>query len=234
MNVDQIRRHFRTALMHEDFTIDRTGAKTIELIGASFIADEPAIFGNPNNVYIDAEIKWYESEDANVNTLGEIYGSIPKAWAVSANKHGEVNSNYGKLIFSKKYYNQFKHAVTELLVNPDSRRAQIIYNRPSMWLEYNEDGKNDFICTNAQSFYIRDGKLHMVSQMRSNDVVYGYMNDYSWARSVQNMVLMNMNMARDRDDPQRKLEAGDLIWQVMNLHVYERHFKLVVPEGSQA
>lgn len=28
-------------------TIDKTGVKCIELIGASFLADEPAIFGTP-------------------------------------------------------------------------------------------------------------------------------------------------------------------------------------------
>ena len=33
-------------------TIDKTGVKCIELIGASFLADEPAIFGTPNVEYI--------------------------------------------------------------------------------------------------------------------------------------------------------------------------------------
>ena len=52
-------------------------------------------------------------------------------------------------------------AFTELWSNPDSRRAQMIYNRPSIWVEYNDEGgKSDFICTNAQTFYIRDGVLN--------------------------------------------------------------------------
>jgi thymidylate synthase len=98
----------------------------------------------------------------------------------------------------------------------------MIYNRPSIWAEYNENGKSDFICTNAQTFYIRDNKLHMVSQMRSNDVVFGYKNDYAWAQHLMDRAIDNLN------EEGYELTKGDLIWQVMNLHVYERHFNLVV------
>lgn len=55
-----IREFFIGELADEAYTIDRTGQKTIELIGASFIADSPAIFGEPNQEYIDAELDWYE------------------------------------------------------------------------------------------------------------------------------------------------------------------------------
>ena len=41
-------------------TVDKTGVKCIELIGASFLANEPAIFGTPNIEYIKKEIEWYE------------------------------------------------------------------------------------------------------------------------------------------------------------------------------
>ena len=98
----------------------------------------------------------------------------------------------------------------------------MVYNRPSIWVEFDEGGKSDFICTNAQTFYIRDGKLHMVSQMRSNDVVFGYKNDYAWAQ-----YLMDYAVASLSEQFGVYVEKGDLTWQVMNLHVYERHFNLV-------
>ena len=44
--------------------------------------------------------------------------------------------------------------------------------------------KNDFICTNSVNYYIRNGEINCVVQMRSNDVVYGYKNDYAWQRYV--------------------------------------------------
>ena len=39
MKVSDIREHFISELKNENFTIDKTGAKTIELIGASFTAE---------------------------------------------------------------------------------------------------------------------------------------------------------------------------------------------------
>ncbi len=216
--IDQIKTYFINELKNENFTIDKTGAKTIELIGASFYADEGAIFGKPNYEYIDRELDWYESQSTNIN---DIYGSDrepPEAWQYSANAHGEINSNYGLLVFGEKYYEQFEHVVQELKTNPDSRRAAMIYNRPSIWKEYNENGKNDFICTNAVTYYIRDNKLHATVQMRSNDVIFGYRNDWAWQRFMMEEVMHELELD----------ELGDMIWQVQNLHVYERHFHLVV------
>ena len=223
MNSTDIKNHFINALKNEEFVVDRSGSKTIELLGASFIASEPAIFGTPSTEYINAELEWYKSESTNINTLAELYGKSPVAWQYSANKYGEINSNYGTLVFSEKYNNQFENAIYELVQNPDSRRAQMVYNRPTIWIDYNENGKNDFICTNAQTFYIRNGKMHLVSQMRSNDVVFGYKNDYAWAKYLLNKGIDLYNSVTEHGF----VEEGNIHWQVMNLHVYERHFHLV-------
>lgn len=226
MKVNDIRKIFIDKLANEEFVIDKTGAKTIEIIGASFLANEPAIFGEPNAKYIKAELDWYDSQSTNINKLAEIYGKSPAAWEYCANEYGEINSNYGEITFASKHYNQFHRAAAELIKNPDSRRAQIIYNRPSIWVEYDEDGKNDFICTNAQTFYIRNNELHMVSQMRSNDAVFGYKNDYAWARHLQTKMCSYLNAGKAVGAP--ITYAGELTWQVMNIHCYERHFDLVV------
>ena len=92
----------------------------------------------------------------------------------------------------------------------------MIYNRPSIWKEYNEEGKNDFICTNAVSYVIRNELIHAIVQMRSNDVVFGYKNDYAWQLTILE------KLAKDL-----QCKPGRIIWQVQNLHVYERHFKLI-------
>lgn len=222
MKVADIRQYFINELNAKNFVKDKTGSHTIEMLGASFLADEPAIFGEPNHNYISAEIRWYESQSTNIN---DIYDNQPppKAWEYSADENGEINSNYGYLIYSDLYYNQFNQVVFELLSNPDTRRASMIYTRPSIWTEYDQNGKSDFICTNAVTYYIRDNKLHSVVQMRSNDVVYGYKNDYAWQRYVMQKVCEEYK----KHVPDSKLESGDLYWQVQNLHVYSRHFELV-------
>jgi len=227
--VNDIRQFFIDELNDEAFTIDKTGQRTVELIGANFLATEPAIFGTPNEDYIKKEIAWYESQSTNIYDINGVDSDAPpQAWQYSSNKHGEINSNYGHLVFSKKYHNQFQNAFDELWNNPDSRRAQMIYNRPSIWLEFNEQGKSDFICTNAQTFYIRDGILSMVSQMRSNDVVFGYKNDYAWAQYLMDKMVAQWNdRCKLPGNKHFSIDKGMLTWQVMNLHVYERHFHLV-------
>lgn len=232
--VSDIRQHFINELEAERFTTDKTGQETIEILGASFVANEPVIFGTPKQEYIDAELAWYESESTNIYDIHGKDKEPPAAWKYSADPHGNINSNYGHLVFSNKYFNQFDRAFRELWSNPDSRRAQMIYNRPSIWVEFDEGGKSDFICTNAQTFYIRDGKLHMVSQMRSNDVVFGYKNDYAWAQYLMDKMVSKWNTEANIynttttfGSPIQNIEKGNLAWQVMNLHVYSRHFHLV-------
>ena len=214
-NVNDIRLHFIRELKNENFTKDRNGGKIIELIGASFIADEKSIFGEPNEEYIQAELDWYFSGSTNINDIYEDRDP-PAAWKLAANKHGEINSNYGHLIFDAKYYGQYENVLVELLENPDSRRACMVYNRPSIWFDFQENGKNDFICTNAVTYYIRNNALHCVVQMRSNDVVYGYKNDYAWQKHVLASIATQLSV-----------DVGDIHWQVQNLHVYEKHFNLV-------
>jgi thymidylate synthase len=226
LKVNDIRADFIDKLAAEEFTIDKTGQKTIEIIGASFQADEPAIFGEVNQEYVNAEIEWYLTGSTNIN---DIYGKDrepPQAWQYSADEFGNINSNYGYLIFDPLYHGQYEMALQELINNPDGRRASMIYNRPSIWIEYSENGKNDFICTNSVTYYIRDNYLHAVVQMRSNDVVFGYKNDYAWQRFVLDRLANDINNASENmfeDD----VRPGNIIWQVQNLHVYERHFHLV-------
>lgn len=229
-NVNDIRNYFIEELKNENFTIDRSGQKTIELIGASFNADENAIFGEPNSGYIDAELNWYLSCSTNIYDI-YVDRDPPKAWEYSANRHGEINSNYGHLIYSDKYFRQYDMVLDELLANMDTRRASMIYTRPSIWMEYNENNKNDFICTNSVTYYIRNGAIHAVVQMRSNDVVFGYKNDYAWQRYVLENLVKDYNYcylesAADADY-RKEMEVGNITWQVQNLHVYERHFDLV-------
>jgi thymidylate synthase len=211
--VEDIRDYFRSALDNEEFVIDKTGVKTIEMIGASFIANEDHIFGTPNQDYITREIEWYISKSLNVN---DIRGNTPKIWQEVSDKDGFINSNYGYLIFSQENYNQFDRVVDELRSSPNSRRATMIYTRPSIWEEYNKNGMSDFICTNTVQYFIRDDKLISHVSMRSNDVVFGYNNDFAWQRYVSHLLCNYLNV-----------ELGKIIWNVGSLHVYERHFDLI-------
>jgi thymidylate synthase len=211
--VQDIREYFIDQLAQEKYVTDKTGCKMIELVGASFIANEAAIFGEPNQDYIRREIDWYESRSLNVN---DIPPPVPQIWKQVATPDGFINSNYGYLIWSHENHDQFNSCRKVLEKDPYSRRAIMIYTRPSIQTEYNRDGMSDFICTNTVQYMIRDDKLHAFVDMRSNDVVFGYRNDYAWQRHV--LFLLSDAL---------KTTMGDIHWHANSLHVYERHFSLV-------
>ena len=210
--VNDIRHEFMEKWHNADFVTDKSGVKTIEIVNASFIADEDAIFGTPNKEYIEREIEWYLSQSLSVHDLQP----TPKIWEDISDALGNIHSNYGYLVFSKENYNQYYFALQELQKNQNSRRAIMIYTRPQIQSEYRAAGMSDFICTNAVQYLIRDNKLHAVVQMRSNDVVFGYRNDYAWQQYVLDRLACDL-----------KIDIGDIHWNVGSLHVYERHFKFV-------
>ena len=220
-STQSVRDQFASLLGEEKFTsVNRestmtslVGKRTIEVIGASFLATDDALFGKVDWDYIRREELWYDSQSRNVNAIP---GGAPKVWQAVASKDGTVNSNYGWTTYSPENGSQYGKVLAELKKNPESRRAVIIYTRPSMWEEYNVDGRSDFMCTNAVQYLIRDGALHVCVQMRSNDAILGYKNDRAWQHTVQ------QRLAKDLGLP-----TGDLHWTAGSLHVYERHFFLV-------
>ena len=217
--VHDIRSEFANMLARSEFVTDKGGQKTIEIINASFIADENSICGVVNEDYVKRELEWYRSLSLSVN---DIPGGPPAIWKQVADRYGRINSNYGWCIYSADNGHQFSKVVNELVTSPLSRRATMIYIRPTMHEDYCRDGMSDFMCTYSTQYYIRDGKLHASVFMRSNDAVYGYKNDYAWQRYVHKEVLQAVN---GRSGTVYAL--GDLHWNAGSLHVYERHFDLI-------
>lgn len=211
--VSDIREYFINARKEEKYVTDKTGCKMLELVNASFVADEEAIFGKVNEDYVRREIQWYESRSLNVN---DIPPPVPAIWKQVAASDGRINSNYGWCVYSEENHSQFISCLKTLQNDPESRRAIMIYTRPSMQVEYNKDGMSDFMCTNSVQYLIRDGRLHAIVNMRSNDVVFGYKNDRAWAKHI--LFLLSDGL---------RVPMGNIHWAVGSLHVYERHFDLV-------
>ena len=125
MNVQQIRNVLTNKLAAQDFAEDCN----LEIINASFIADEPLIFGEVDDTWNARELRWYMSQSLNVN---EIAPPVPAVWKQVASTKGMINSNYGWCIFSQTNGYQFHKAIDSLVKNKNSRQAVMIYIRPSM------------------------------------------------------------------------------------------------------
>lgn len=217
LTVQDIREMFIKKLQNEDFVIDKSGVKTVEIMGVSYIANEEVIFGTLNKDYAEKELQWYLSESLNVYDIPK----TPQIWRSVCDKNGFINSNYGWCVFSRENGEQYKHCLRTLRKDKDSRRAMMHYTRPSMQWEYNLNGMSDYMCTNHVQVLIRNNKLNYILSQRSCDSIFGYKNDIYWANFIHNKLLNDLK----EDYPE--LELGDLIHQVGSLHVYERHFNFI-------
>lgn len=199
---------------------------TLELVGVSFNADQPSILGIPDYDYICREIAWYDSASRSVSDMP---APVPPIWKMIADENGEVNSNYGRLVFHEDNDFQFQQVVKTLRNSPMSRQAVMIYTRPDIHLTAGKD----FICTNAVQYLIREGRLNAVVQMRSNDAVFGYRNDYAWQRVVMTRLLRELKkptlgpINTATAEIFSKLKMGTITWQVGSLHIYPRHYSLL-------
>ena len=152
--------------------------------------------------YALAEWQWYLSGDRNIEKLGELYGKVPEIWKRMADKHGNVNSNYG---WQWNRNGQLDKIIQMLQDNPDTRQATVsIYDGKEI-----QDYSYDTPCTYAVQFTILHGRLDMCVTMRSNDLWYGFCNDQYCFSELQRLVSTQLNV-----------EPGTYYHFAHNMHLY--------------
>lgn len=196
-------------------------SRTIELQNIHFLADEDWIIRKPNYQYAEKEIIWYNSESLNINDIpGD---KKPGMWVSCATEDGRINSNYGWCVFSKENNNQYENCLNKLVKDCHTREAIMIYNRPSMWNDYNKDGMHDFMCCQNQQYFINEEGdniyLDVIVNFRSNDAVFGYCNDYIWSKYILNELANDISVKLNKT-----VKPRNIWWNAGSFHVYERHF----------
>lgn len=189
------------------------GLKVKELLLTSIEIDPtmPMINFNArkfNYKYFAGELLWYINMDRKI----DIIKNFSNFWDNIKNEDGTVNSNYGYLLFGK----QMNWVVNSLLNDKSSRQA-IAYLGGE---KYQYKGNKDLICTQYIIFFIRDNKLYMKVQMRSNDVFYGLSYDAPFFATVHQTVYLNLK------EKYKDLELGSYFHFSDNSHFYERHFEI--------
>ncbi|RTE11689.1 thymidylate synthase [Paenibacillus whitsoniae] len=137
---------------------------------------------------------WDEWADEEGN-LGRVYGAQWRTWQ---GPNGEVIDQIAKLI------EQIKR-------NPDSRRHLV-----SAWNPAEVDNMALPPCHYAFQFYVADGKLSCMFQMRSVDTFLGL------PFNLASYALLTHMVAQQCD-----LEVGDLIWTGGDVHIYLNHLEQV-------
>lgn len=159
--------------------------------------------------YFAGELAWYLNKDRDVDYIGQFSGF----WSTLTNPgSNEINSNYGSLLFG----DQLKWVVDSLKADKNTRQAIAFLNQPKFQFK----GNKDFVCTMYLNFFIRDNKLNMKVQMRSNDVFYGLTFDAPFFSFIQQHVRLWLL------ETYPELELGNYYHCADNIHFYERHFEL--------
>jgi hypothetical protein len=202
----------------------RTGNKV--LYSVNWVADQPSMIGPVNENWVRRELTWF---NLGSDKLEDMEGPVPALFKACAGWDGRVNSAYGHILFQETHEGetQFQQVLYSFIIKGYGTRhaVAIISDRNIHNLAY-ENGRQDFICTNALNFMIsEDSKLHIIAQMRSMDAVFGYRADYSmWDDLMKQLVAALNQLNKDTHPP---LQRGTITFQVANLHVYPRHFKML-------
>jgi hypothetical protein len=107
-------------------------------------------------------------------------------------------------------------AMDTLRQDKDSRQAIMHFNTPDfLWR-----GNKDVTCTLVAQFFIREDKLHLFIDMRSNDVVRGLVYDCVWFASLIHRAVKELLPLYPH------LQVGDYVHYAHSMHIYERHFAM--------
>lgn len=160
-----------------------------------------------NAAYAFGELCWYMNGDNSLSTM-EYYSKFMK----SCSDDGKtLNSAYGYRIFTGEHplipFDQWVFVREKLKEDNDSRQAVIHLHTP------NNKKTNDEVCTLTLQFLIRNGKLDMITTMRSNDIVLGFTYD------VFNFTVMQELMANELG-----VEVGTYYHNAASMHIYERNY----------
>lgn len=203
---------------------DRTGTGTLSVFGRQMRIDLSQGFPllTTKKLHVKSivhELLWFLSGSTNVKylrdngvtiwdewadeegNLGRVYGSQWRTWQ---GPNGQITDQISKLI-------------TQIKNNPDSRRHLV-----SAWNAAEIESMALPPCHYAFQFYVANGRLSCMFQMRSVDTFLGL------PFNIASYALLTYMVAQQCD-----LEVGDLIWTGGDVHIYLNHIEQVKTQLSR-
>lgn len=163
-----------------------------------------------NFKYFAGELAWYLQKDTDINYINK----FSNFWKNITNPGtNQINSNYGALLFN----DQLAWCLDSLKKDKNTRQAIAFLNQP----KYQFEGNKDFVCTMYLNFFIRNNKLNMKVQMRSNDIFYGLTFDAPFFAFVHQHMYLWL-----KEEAYTNLELGTYTHFADNIHFYQHHFEL--------
>jgi thymidylate synthase len=214
---DEVQTELLDTLLNGGNPVEARRMKTREIHPAGFVLTNPRARCLSNTArkwsfpLAIGELAWHLSASDDVNFIGH----YAKQWK-NFSDDGKVikESCYGHKIFGKSTtgYSQWDNVVRLLQHDPNSRRAVLsLYDVPA---EFDPFAK-DVSCICTIQFMIREDKLDAITQMRSNDVIWGLPYDLFLVTMLQELLAVTLGVV-----------LGHYYHFANSMHLYERHFDL--------
>jgi thymidylate synthase len=197
---------------------DRTGTGTISVFGRMLHFDLSQGFPllTTKKMHLPSivhELLWFLSGETNIRYLQENNVRIWNEWA---DENGELGPVYGSQWRAWPtpeggHIDQIARVVESIRRNPDSRRHLVV-----AWNVAEVDRMALPPCHYAFQFYVADGKLSCLLNMRSVDTFLGL------PFNIASYALLTHMMAQ-----QCSLDVGEFVWSGGDVHIYSNHLEQV-------
>ncbi|MCC2684445.1 MAG: thymidylate synthase [Paenibacillaceae bacterium] len=197
---------------------DRTGTGTLSVFGRMLHFDLTQGFPllTTKKMHLPSivhELLWFVSGETNIRYLQENNVRIWNEWADEKGELGPVYGSQWRAWPTPEggHIDQIARVVESIRRNPDSRRHLVI-----AWNVAEVDRMALPPCHYAFQFYVADGKLSCLFNMRSVDTFLGL------PFNIASYALLTHMIAQ-----QCGLEAGELVWSGGDVHIYSNHLEQV-------
>lgn len=218
--IDDLLKEVHAAIIANGIKNTPTKGANLEILGALLVLTDPIrrvsrTESRSKIISCLGELLWYLTGE---NDLSFISHYIPN-YRYYAEDDGKIHGGYGPRLFSMHgIYNQVENIITLLSEKKTSRRALIqlfdaadLIPNNSQKIEY-----KDIPCTISLQFLIRENKLHLFVNMRSNDAFKGLTHDIFAFTMIQEFVARKL-----------QCELGKYYHFVSSMHLYETDFEKV-------
>lgn len=204
-SLDDVLQETLGQLLEHGMTIRPTKGEALEVVGAVIELTDPRARvsrSHKRSRIFSAlgELLWYLSGSDDVGFI-EYYISMYPAFAVQR----RVEGAYGPRLFGDQH--RLSDVIEILRQKPDSRQAVV-----QIFAHDDLGNEKDVPCTTNLQFFIREGRLDMVTHMRSNDAYLGLPHDVFAFTMIQEMVAIRLGV-----------ELGTYKHFVGSLHLYTRN-----------